>query len=306
MKPVGTTVSLIADAGLEVRDVHALREHYQWTAQAWLRTLESRWDDAVAMIGEVGAGSGGCTWSAAGWRSRRTGWASTRFSRCGRTSPARAIWSRPAAAGRAERGLAPARSTRVLARPGLRGGRTSRRGTARRPRRSAASAMRHAERHLEAVLERPGDQRREEGLTGEGGHVGAATGLQVGSGRRPASAARSGSRRGKRRTTCPPAGSARWSAPQSCVTPSEVEAVVHGRGQRVGQADRHQREEPAHRDSTMPAFIPVARTPDAAPRWSGGTEFMMAAELGAAIRPEPMPLTANSSGEHRVGEVRPG
>jgi cyclopropane-fatty-acyl-phospholipid synthase len=55
MKPVGTTVSLIADAGLEVRDVHALREHYQWTAQAWLRTLESRWDDAVAMIGEVGA-----------------------------------------------------------------------------------------------------------------------------------------------------------------------------------------------------------------------------------------------------------
>ncbi len=55
MKPVGSTVSLIADAGLEIRDVHALREHYQWTAQAWLRTLEGRWDDAVALIGEVGA-----------------------------------------------------------------------------------------------------------------------------------------------------------------------------------------------------------------------------------------------------------
>ena len=46
-------------------------------------------------------------------------------------------------------------------------------------------------------------------------------------------------------------------------------------------------------ESTMPAFIPVARTPDAAPRWSGGTEFMMAAEFGAAISPEPIPLTAS-------------
>ena len=55
MKPVGTTVSLLADAGLEIRDVHALREHYVWTSQAWRRTLEERWDEVVAMIGEVGA-----------------------------------------------------------------------------------------------------------------------------------------------------------------------------------------------------------------------------------------------------------
>ena len=48
-------------------------------------------------------------------------------------------------------------------------------------------------------------------------------------------------------------------------------------------------------DSTMPAFIPVARTPDAAPRWSGGTEFMIAAEFGAAINPDPMPLTASNT-----------
>jgi cyclopropane-fatty-acyl-phospholipid synthase len=55
MKPVGTTISLLATAGLEIRDVHALREHYGWTAQGWLRTLEDRWIDVVAMIGEEGA-----------------------------------------------------------------------------------------------------------------------------------------------------------------------------------------------------------------------------------------------------------
>ena len=55
MKPVGTTVNLLTDAGLEVRDVHALREHYAWTVAAWARTLEDRWDDVVAMIGVVGA-----------------------------------------------------------------------------------------------------------------------------------------------------------------------------------------------------------------------------------------------------------
>jgi cyclopropane-fatty-acyl-phospholipid synthase len=55
MKPVGTTVSMLAGAGLEIRDVHALREHYGWTAEGWLRTLEDRWDEAVALIGEQGA-----------------------------------------------------------------------------------------------------------------------------------------------------------------------------------------------------------------------------------------------------------
>ena len=55
MKPVGTTVNLLTNAGLEVRDVHAMREHYDWTVMAWERTLEERWAEVVEKIGEVGA-----------------------------------------------------------------------------------------------------------------------------------------------------------------------------------------------------------------------------------------------------------
>jgi cyclopropane-fatty-acyl-phospholipid synthase len=55
MKPLGTTVSLLGGAGLEVRDVHALREHYDWTVRAWADTLEEHWTEVVEMIGEVGA-----------------------------------------------------------------------------------------------------------------------------------------------------------------------------------------------------------------------------------------------------------
>jgi cyclopropane-fatty-acyl-phospholipid synthase len=52
MRPVGRTVALVEDAGLEVRDVHALREHYVRTVQAWYDTFETNWDRAVAMVGE--------------------------------------------------------------------------------------------------------------------------------------------------------------------------------------------------------------------------------------------------------------
>ncbi|TQJ50878.1 cyclopropane-fatty-acyl-phospholipid synthase family protein [Phycicoccus sp. SLBN-51] len=52
MRPVGETVALIEDAGLEVRDVHSLREHYVRTVQAWYDTFEANWDQVVAMVGE--------------------------------------------------------------------------------------------------------------------------------------------------------------------------------------------------------------------------------------------------------------
>ncbi len=52
MRPVGETVALIERAGLEVRDVHALREHYVRTVDAWYRTFEDNWDRVVEMVGE--------------------------------------------------------------------------------------------------------------------------------------------------------------------------------------------------------------------------------------------------------------
>ncbi len=52
MRPVGETVALMEQAGLEVRDVHAMREHYVRTVDAWYATFESNWDRVVAMVGE--------------------------------------------------------------------------------------------------------------------------------------------------------------------------------------------------------------------------------------------------------------
>ena len=52
MWPVGETVALLESSGLEVRDVHALREHYVRTVRAWRANFEANWDLAVAMVGE--------------------------------------------------------------------------------------------------------------------------------------------------------------------------------------------------------------------------------------------------------------
>ncbi|MCD0447481.1 cyclopropane-fatty-acyl-phospholipid synthase family protein [Glycomyces sp. A-F 0318] len=51
MRPLGETVGLIEDAGFEVRDVEAMREHYVRTIRAWHDTLEARWDAAVDLVG---------------------------------------------------------------------------------------------------------------------------------------------------------------------------------------------------------------------------------------------------------------
>ena len=52
MRPVGETVDAFERAGLEVRDVHALREHYVWTVDAWYATFEANWDRVVQLVGE--------------------------------------------------------------------------------------------------------------------------------------------------------------------------------------------------------------------------------------------------------------
>ncbi|MGI9083757.1 MAG: class I SAM-dependent methyltransferase [Aeromicrobium sp.] len=52
MKPLATTIGLISDAGLEIRDVQAMREHYPQTVAAWSRNLEENWSSAVPLVGE--------------------------------------------------------------------------------------------------------------------------------------------------------------------------------------------------------------------------------------------------------------
>ncbi|MCQ4205633.1 SAM-dependent methyltransferase [Streptomyces longispororuber] len=52
MRPVGATVGLLEGAGLEVRSVESMREHYVRTVAAWHRTLEERWADVVRLVGE--------------------------------------------------------------------------------------------------------------------------------------------------------------------------------------------------------------------------------------------------------------
>jgi cyclopropane-fatty-acyl-phospholipid synthase len=52
MKPLAKTIALVNAAGLEIRDVQAMREHYPMTVAAWSRNLEENWGTAVAMVGE--------------------------------------------------------------------------------------------------------------------------------------------------------------------------------------------------------------------------------------------------------------
>ncbi|MFJ1753696.1 class I SAM-dependent methyltransferase [Kitasatospora sp. NPDC088134] len=51
LSPVGSTVARLEEAGFEVRDVEALREHYGRTLREWVANLEAHWPEAVALAG---------------------------------------------------------------------------------------------------------------------------------------------------------------------------------------------------------------------------------------------------------------
>ena len=55
MRPVWETTALLSAPGLELRDVESMREHYDWTVQAWADRLDEHWDVVVGLIGEAGA-----------------------------------------------------------------------------------------------------------------------------------------------------------------------------------------------------------------------------------------------------------
>ncbi|QIG45050.1 class I SAM-dependent methyltransferase [Nocardioides anomalus] len=52
MRPVGETVAFFERAGLEVRDVHALREHYVLTVAGWLENFHRNRPRLVDLVGE--------------------------------------------------------------------------------------------------------------------------------------------------------------------------------------------------------------------------------------------------------------
>ncbi len=52
MRPVGETVAYLERGGLEVRDVHALREHYVLTVAGWLERFEANVERLTELVGE--------------------------------------------------------------------------------------------------------------------------------------------------------------------------------------------------------------------------------------------------------------
>ncbi len=52
MRPVGETVELVEAGGLEVRDVHMMREHYVDTVRDWMVRFEANADRLRDLVGE--------------------------------------------------------------------------------------------------------------------------------------------------------------------------------------------------------------------------------------------------------------
>jgi len=52
MRPVGETVAFLERGGLEVRDVHGMREHYVRTVAGWLQNFEANQERLTELVGE--------------------------------------------------------------------------------------------------------------------------------------------------------------------------------------------------------------------------------------------------------------
>ncbi len=52
MRPVGDTVSFLERGGLEVRDVHGMREHYVRTVAGWMQSFEANSGRLTELVGE--------------------------------------------------------------------------------------------------------------------------------------------------------------------------------------------------------------------------------------------------------------
>ncbi len=52
MRPPSQTLRFLEDAGFEIRDVEAMREHYVRTVAHWQTTFDAHWDEFVALQGE--------------------------------------------------------------------------------------------------------------------------------------------------------------------------------------------------------------------------------------------------------------
>jgi cyclopropane-fatty-acyl-phospholipid synthase len=50
--PVASVIASAERSGFELRDVESLREHYMLTLRHWIRRLESRREEAIALVGE--------------------------------------------------------------------------------------------------------------------------------------------------------------------------------------------------------------------------------------------------------------